>query len=125
MLYDGVIRFMQQAKEAIRDKRIEDRYKALTKASEVIMGLQGCLDFENAGEIARLLYGFYSNIDWRIFSVHRSNSIETCDEIIAELKTMRDVWHEIDRSGANAPSTSALPPLPAAEASGDKGILTA
>ena len=98
MLYDGVIRFIQQAKDAINDKRIEDRYKILTKASDVIMGLQACLDFDNGGQIARVLYSYYSSIDSRIFSVHRSNNLETCDEIIGDLKKMRDVWNEIDQN---------------------------
>lgn len=109
MLYDGTIRFMQQAKEAIRDKRIEDRYRMLTKASDVIMGLQGCLDFENGGDIGRILYSFYSMLDSRIFSIHRTNSIETCDEVLADLKKMRDVWHEIDQSHASGDATSAAP----------------
>jgi len=97
MLYDGVIRFVQQAKEAIAERRIEDRYKILRKASDVIQGMQACLDFENGGDIARILYGFYASIDGRIFSIHRTNSIETCDEVVAEMKTMRDVWQEIDQ----------------------------
>lgn len=118
LLYDGVIRYLQQAKEAIRAKRIEDRYNLLIKASEIISGLQGCLDFENGGEIARVLYQFYSSIDHRMFFIHRTNSIETCDELIAELKQMRDVWHEIDQNTAAdgsvkmdaAPAEAAQPP---------------
>jgi flagellar secretion chaperone FliS len=98
MLYDGAIRFVQQAKEAIKDKRIEDRYNLITKATDVVAGLQGCLDFENGGDIARVLYNFYASIESRLFSVHRSNSAETCDEVIADLKQMRDVWQEIDRN---------------------------
>lgn len=97
MLYDGVIRFLQQAREAIAAHRIEERYHMLTKASSVVNGLQSCLDFENGGHIAKVLYNFYAQIDSRIFSIHRSNSIATCDEVIAQLKQMRDVWQEIDK----------------------------
>lgn len=115
MLYDGTIRFIQHAREAIREKRIEDRYHLLTKASDVVLGLQGALDFESGGDIARVLYQFYSGVQGRIFALHRSNSLEECDAIIAELKSMRDVWLEIDQSfaekGASAPE--APPPSPA------------
>lgn len=97
LLYDGVIRFVQQARTAIVEKRIEDRFNLLIKASDVIAGLQACLDFERGGEIAKVLYSFYSSVDGRIYSVHRTNSVETCDEVIAELKQMRDAWHEIDQ----------------------------
>jgi flagellar secretion chaperone FliS len=124
LLYDGVIRFLQQAKEAIRAKRYEERYQLLIKASEVVSGLQGCLDFENGGSIARLLYNFYSSIDSRLFAIHHSNSIETCDELIAEIKQMRDVWHEIDQTTATdgkPPATNGSAP---ANGSGtpDQGI---
>lgn len=119
MLYDGAIRFIQQAKEAIRDKRIEDRYRLLLKASEIIYGLQGALDFENGGRIAKVLYNYYSGIDMRIFAVQRTNSIEECDAIIGDIKQMRDVWEEIDEQMAGGllsaqehavPETPAPPP---------------
>jgi flagellar biosynthetic protein FliS len=54
MLYDGAIRFVQQAKEAIRERRIEDRYNLLMKASGIVSGLQNCLDFERGGKIAKI-----------------------------------------------------------------------
>lgn len=107
MLYDGIIRFVQQAKEAIREKRIEDRYNMLIKATDIIGGLQACLDFENGGEIAKVLYSFYASAEGRLFSVHRSNSVETCDEVIADLKQMRDVWQEIDQNASGGTTGSA------------------
>jgi flagellar protein FliS len=127
MLYDGVIRLVQQGREAIREKRIEDRYSLLTKASDIIIGLQACLDFENGGDIARVLYQFYTTINLQIFSLHRTNSLETCDEVIADLKKMRDVWHEIDQKNAGTFSTaSALPPEASDDASnGDPITLSA
>jgi flagellar protein FliS len=107
LLYDGVIRLVQQAKEAITEKRIEDRYKLLIKASELVGGLQSCLDFDNGGEIARILYSYYSSIDARIFTIHRSNSTEDCDNVIADLKQMRDAWNEIDQTSAAKPKGAA------------------
>ena len=121
MLYDGAIRYIQQAKEAIRERRIEDRYHLLIKASEIIVGLQACLDFENGQQIAKILYQFYASIDTRMFTIHRTNSIESCDEIIAELKQMRDVWQEIDKSTDNSASTAAAENAPASNTS-DSGI---
>jgi flagellar protein FliS len=109
MLYDGAIRFVHQAKEAIRERRIEDRYHLLIRASGVVTGLQSCLDFENGGSIAKILYQFYSSIDQRLFSIQRSNSLDECEQVLADLKQMRDVWQEIDQ-GIDLHSTpSAMP----------------
>ena len=118
MLYDGAIRFVQQAKEAISDQRIEDRYHLLVKATEVIYGLQGALDFENGGRVARILYNYYSTIDMKLFSIQHSNSLSTCDEVIEELKQMRDVWAEIDHS---TQSGKVINPEAAVEPAADSG----
>lgn len=101
MLYDGAIRFLQQAIEAIKEKRIEDKYNLLVKTSDIIIGLQGCIDFEKGGDVAPVLFEFYSSIDTRILSIHHTNNIETCEKIIAELKEMRDTWDQIDRELVN------------------------
>lgn len=99
MLYEGVIRFMQQARLAIEENRVEDRYNLLTRSSEIILNLQACLDFENGGQVAQTLHDFYSSIDARILSIHRSRSEELCDSVIRDLKEMCQVWREIDEKG--------------------------
>lgn len=100
MLYEGAISFMQQAKQAIEENRIEDRYKLLTRVSEIILNLQACLDFENGEKIAQTLYDYYSSLDARILSIHRSRNVELCDSVIDDLKEMCSVWREIDESGS-------------------------
>lgn len=96
MLYDGAIRFMQQARKAIEDKRFEDRLNLLQKAADILIGLQGSLDFKNGGEIAPLLYDYYSSLDSRILYIHRTNDLRILDSAIAELKQMREAWGVVD-----------------------------
>ena len=96
MLYDGAIRFMKQARHAIEERRIEDRFHLLNRASEIVVSLQACLDFDNGGEIAHILFDYYSSIDARILNIHRSNDLKLCDSVIDNLKEMRDAWQNID-----------------------------
>lgn len=106
MLYDGAIRFVQQAADAIERKDYETRYNKLTRAADIIVGLQSCLDFDVGGPSAKGLYDFYAAIDMKIFTLHRTNDIKACEALIAELKEMRDVWDTIDRgneAGAKNP----------------------
>jgi flagellar protein FliS len=97
MLYDGAIRFLQQAAEAIEKKDYETRYNKLTRVSDIVIGLQSCLDFDVGGDSAKILYDFYSAIDLRIFALHRSNDLKECQAVIAQMKEMREVWQNIDR----------------------------
>lgn len=109
MLYDGAIRFLKQAQDVNKTRQIEERFNLLVKTSDIINGLQSCLDFEQGGEIARTLYAFYASVDSRIFSLHRHSSEKNYEQIIQDLKQMRDVWVNIDHqeSGDATPTTSA------------------
>ena len=113
MLYDGVIRFLRQAGEAIEQGNIEARYLKLTKASEVISGLQNCLDFDAGQHTAQVLYDFYAAIDMRIVTLHRQADAAELQRIITELKEMRDVWDGIDRGqeprAATVPASEGTP----------------
>jgi flagellar protein FliS len=123
MLYDGAIRYMQQAKQAIEAGQIEERYKLLLRVSEILMGLQSALDFENGGNVARVLYDFYSNLDARLTKIQRNNSLALCDEVVDELKQMRGVWNEIDEKNT-ASQTQAASSMPSTEAPEQTSINT-
>lgn len=100
MLYDGAIRFLKQAREHMVAGEIEGRYHKLVRVGDILMALQSCLDFEAGGEPAKVLYDFYALADQRILSMHQSNSVEMCDQVLRDLKAMRDVWDAIDRGEA-------------------------
>ena len=76
MLYDGMIRFLQQAIEAMEKKDFEARYHKLMRVSDIIIGLQACLDFDSGGPSAKILFDFYSRMDMRIFALNRSNDVK-------------------------------------------------
>lgn len=118
MLYDGAIRFMQQALDAIEKKDYETRYNRLTRASDIIIGLQSCLDFDVGGDSAKTLYDFYASIDLRIFGIHRSNDAKECQAIITQMKEMRDVWDRIDR-GAESEAMAQTKEQPATASGAD------
>ncbi len=106
MLYDGAIRFVQQAIEAIEKEDYETRFNQLIKASDVVVGMQSALDFEQGGEISKLLYDYYASIDARLFAVHRSNDAAMCEAVIKELRMMRDAWDQIDKDEAQTAAKS-------------------
>lgn len=97
MLYEGAIRFLQQAMEAIRNEDHELRYAKLTHAGEIIVALKKALDIINGGPEARMLDQFYQSIDNRILALHRYHSLAECSAIIEDLRRLRDMWDAIDR----------------------------
>lgn len=113
LLYDAVIRFLQQAKTAIEEGQFEERLNLLQKSSNIIMGLHSALDFDNGGEISQTLSNFYNAMDLRMLNINRTNSIEDLEQIIREIKTMREAWQEIDSQNAS--------PAPAVNSSNNEG----
>lgn len=109
LLYDAVIRFLQQSKTAIEEGQFEERLNLLQKSSNIIMGLHSALDFENGGEISQLLSNFYNAMDLRIMNLNRTNSISDLEQIIREVKTMREAWQQIDGQNAGSTPTSQSP----------------
>ena len=98
MLYDGAIRFIQKAIDAIGDNNIQERYNHLTRAQHILIGLQSALDFDQGGDIAQLLYSYYHGLDMRLMGVHRNNDVATCQQAIEELTMMKEAWVDVDNS---------------------------
>ena len=122
MLYDGIISFLKQAKDAIAEKRIEDRFLLLQRASKVITGLQSSIDFEKGGDIANILHSFYTNMSMRILSINfEREGAALCDTLIEEIKQMRDVWENIDRNLNTPEVLQEMANLPA-NSSGESSI---
>ena len=95
MLYDGAVQRLMQARQAIADGRIEERYQLVTKAQAIIHGLQCQLDFAAGGEIARLLDGYYGYLLNRLTQINLQNDPAICDELAARLREMRASWAAI------------------------------
>ncbi len=115
MLYDGAIRFLQQAKVAMEGGDINERYNKLARTGEIVMGLQSCLDFDSGGDTAKVLYDFYASVDMRILALHRTNDAVACEQILGDLKDMRDVWDRIDRGATAAAQVAPAEPAEADE----------
>jgi flagellar protein FliS len=106
MLYDAAIRYIQQAQQAITARRIEERYHLLAKAGEILSGLQNSIDFDRGGAVAVALHDYYGSLERKLHWIQRQNDIATCEEVISQLKEMRNAWEKID---SDTSSSSAKP----------------
>ncbi len=104
MLYDGVLRRVEEARRAIGEGRIEDRYHALERAIAIFDALQNCLDFEHGGEVAQHLNRFYTYVIWRMHQINIRNDVAICDEVLKLVRQMRESWAAVERGGSCAPA---------------------
>lgn len=92
MLYDGAIKFMLSAQEAIRRHDIAARRTALSKALAIISELQSTLNMDQGGEIAVTLDELYRWSSVRLLDATVQNDEAPIEEVLQVFRTLRDGW---------------------------------
>ncbi|MCM0043836.1 MAG: flagellar export chaperone FliS [Burkholderiaceae bacterium] len=92
MLFDGLIESLATAKGQIERGMIEEKSKSLARAGRIVVGLQGALDFDKGGDIARNLNDLYSYVTRRLFHVNAHNDLEALREVHNLMAEIRSAW---------------------------------
>ena len=102
MLYDGALKFLHQAREAIERGDIAARRDASSRAITIISELQSTLNMEQGGEIAQRLDELYIYVNGRIIAAAAENSVGPIDDATRVLNVLRDSWVTIATPAADA-----------------------
>lgn len=102
MLYDGAIRFLEQAGDAMDQRDMQTKARGISKAMAIIAELQSTLNMEQGGEVALQLDGLYTHITSRLIDANVQRDRAPIDEVIALLKPLRDAWSQIATGSASA-----------------------
>ncbi len=92
MLFDGLIESLSTARGHIEHGMIGEKSKALARAGRIVVGLQGALDFDKGGDIARNLNDLYNYVTRRLFHVNAHNDLEALDEVHNLMSEIRGAW---------------------------------
>lgn len=93
MLYDGAIRFLGQAREALSRKEIERSNHLLNRVQDIIAELMSTLDFE-AGEISRSLFRLYEYMNYRLIEANAKKDPAPAEEVERMFRDLREVWQQ-------------------------------
>src|SRR5690606_38334789 len=95
MLYEGAIRFANQAMSHIEQGNIEGKNIAIQRFQDIVFELMSSLNFKEGKEIANNLYTLYS---YTIELSNRSSielNIEPLQEIIEIINDIKSAWAQI------------------------------
>lgn len=93
MLYEGAIKFCNQAKQAIENKDISQANITLIKAQNIVSELRETLDMKM--EISKDLYNLYTFIYDLLVDANIKKSIEPIETAADLLREFRDTWEKI------------------------------
>jgi flagellar protein FliS len=92
MLFDGLLESLSVAKGHLMHNEKIEKSKALTRAGRIVIGLQGALDLERGGELARNLFELYSYVTRRVLHANLHNDVEAINEVHGLMSEIRSAW---------------------------------
>ncbi len=95
MLYDGALRFLNEARDAIGRGDLVTKRDKVSRALAIVAELQNTLNMQEGGEIAASLDALYTYVSGRLLDANMHNTTPGIDEAIRLLTPLRDAWTEI------------------------------
>lgn len=100
MLYQGVLDNLQQSIGYMERKDHEAKGKTIGRAINILGGLQGFLDQEKGGDIARNLDSLYDYMMMRLFEATKENDAAKIHEVISLVREIKTGWDGIAEEAA-------------------------
>ena len=95
MLYDGCLRFLNQAAYALRDNDAIQAGARLSRAEAIIDELLETLDLEQGGVVASRLQGIYVFCNRHLLEARSAQEPEMIEKVSELLVELRDAWAQI------------------------------
>jgi flagellar secretion chaperone FliS len=122
MLFDGAIRFSEQARVALQNKNYEQSFQLLTKTAAIVNQLMCALKDDVSPDLCKKLKGLYVYAYKKIVDANINHTMESLDEGIRVLKYQRETWSMLmeqltkTKAAAAASQMQVPPPDPRMEA---------
>lgn len=98
MLYNGCIKFINQAKQALENENIEAKNEFIQKAQNIVQELMITLDPEI--EISNQMMPLYEYIHYQLQQANIKNESSYLDEAYTYVVDFRDTWKEVIKLAA-------------------------
>lgn len=92
MLYDGALRFGDQARAALAEKRFEDSYRLISKVQKIITELSITLKPDVAPDLCKRLAALYTFVYKKLIEANIGHELAPMDEALQILRYQRETW---------------------------------
>src|SRR5215467_6765682 len=110
MLYQGAVRFVSAAIDAIENKNIEAAHQNLLRAQDIITELSESLDVERGGDLARNLASLYEFFNRQLFEANVRKDAKPARDVLSLLRELLPAWQTAARQAAPTPRPLAAAP---------------
>lgn len=92
MLYDGAIRFSEQAKAALDAEDFEKSYHAISRVQKILTEMSCGLKHDVLPELCEKLSALYSYVYRKLIDANVKHDVAAIEEAIGLLKYQRETW---------------------------------
>ncbi len=95
MLYEGAIRFTKLAHAALKQKKIAEKGKYISKATAILSELMATLDFKAGGQLAIDLENLYVFMIDKLIEGNIQNNPDCLAQVEQLLMTLYEAWKDV------------------------------
>jgi flagellar protein FliS len=92
MLYDGAIRFSEQARAALEAHDYEKSYNMISRVQKIITEMSCTLKRDVLPELCDKLTALYSYVYKKLIEANVQHSVEAIDEALELMRYQRETW---------------------------------
>ncbi|HHW32024.1 MAG TPA: flagellar export chaperone FliS [Clostridiaceae bacterium] len=92
MLYNGLIKFIMQAQDAIKDKNFEKAHESIIRAEDIIDEFKSTLDMQY--DVSKGLSMLYDYMNERLMQANIKKDSAILEEVLNFAKELRDTWSQ-------------------------------
>ena len=95
MLYDGALRFCDQAATAMDAGDMTTKAVAMSRAFAILAELQNTLNVKDGGDVAHQLDALYAHMHDRLIDANIQRSSAPIRDVMRLLTPLRDAWSQV------------------------------
>ena len=116
MLYDGAIRFGEQARVALLDRNYEKSYAMISRVQRIITEMSASLKHDVYPELCGKLASLYNYVYRKLIEANIQHDLPALDEALELMRYQRETWamllDQLGKSKAAAAATRINMPAP-------------
>ena len=93
MLYNGCLKFLVRAKQAIEQKDIQEKNNAIQRSQAIIAELMSTLNMDM--DISKQMLPLYEYMNRRLVEANINNDVAIIEEVEGLVTEFRDTWKEV------------------------------
>lgn len=89
LLFDGMLQFLQKAKNAIAENNLSEKSANIEGARKILRELMRTIDLENGNDVAKMLFRLYNKMATDLIKANVTRNVALIEGVIQDITNIR------------------------------------